>query len=601
MTALAVPRLDAFADPKLRWFAIWGAAGCLIGALFGQLFLELTRPHAPDNRQAVCLLIDCSGSMLIGGQGPEGAIGQKLHEVKAAAIDFVSRHRSAADRIGVIGFGRSVHRAAPPTDDARQLQNAIEGLFDGGGTAMGPALDAASNQLGDLPDDWRVDVTRSILLFTDGMPDNPEATLKAARQSRQAGLRIVAIGTGDADTDFLAQVTGNRKLVFHVGSGNFDEGFRQAEKAIYGGSLVEAGGGRDSVIRTLVRTAAWGLLAACGMSLALVAGQNRYVHRAALAGSEALIASLGGAAAGICGAIAGQLLYSIATASANLPVLGALAPATVPLARVIGWAVMGLLVGWGLSWFVPNLQPGRAALGGALGGAVGGVAFLVALAIAGDFVGGLLGAAILGAVIGMMLAWIEAAFRQAWLEVHYGGKEVIRVSLGAQPVKIGSDGRACQVYARGARPLACQYTFAEGQVTCADFATEKSTPVEIGHEQQIGGVRVIVRGSRATLEGAAPAVQPARIEPPPPPKIARAAAAAPPDALPPDGKSPARTLTAPPPPPRKSAGPSMPPPASSPSSPPESHPTAQSGTRVIHPVPPPPPPKKRDEQRSRTE
>lgn len=590
MTALAVPRLDAFADPKLRRFALWGAAGCLIGALLGQLLLAATRSRTPANRQAVCLLIDCSGSMLIGGQGPEGASGQKLHEVKAAAADFVIRHRSPADRIGVIGFGKSVHRAAPLTDDAQRLQTAIEGLFDGGGTAMGPALDAASSQLGDLPDDWHEGVTRSILLFTDGMPDNPAATLTAARKAREAGLRIVAIGTGDADTDFLAQVTGDRKLVFHVGSGNFDEGFRQAEKAIYGGSLVEAGGGREAVSRTLVRTASWGLLAACGMSLALVAGQNRYVHRAALAGKEAVVASLGGAAAGICGAVAGQVLFSIAAATANLPVLGALAPLTVPLARVVGWTLMGLLAGLGLSWFVPNLQAVRAAMGGALGGAVGGVAFLIALAIAGDFIGALLGAAILGAAIGIMLAWIEAAFRQAWLEVHYGGKEVINVSLGAQPIKVGSDSRACQVYARGARPLACQYTFADGQVTCVDFATEKSTAVEIDHEQEVGGVRVIVRGSRA-MSDRAPAVRPTHIEPPPPPKIARPAAAAPPDALTPDGKAPARTLTAPPPPSRKSPAVPTPPTTPSPSS---QTTTTHPDTRVIHPVPPPPPPRKKE-------
>ncbi|MGH7139545.1 MAG: vWA domain-containing protein, partial [Pirellulales bacterium] len=343
--------------------------------------------------------------------------------------------------------------------------------------AMDLGLQAAASELDALPDDWRDgDVTRSILLFTDGQPDDATATLTVAERCRKAGLRIVAIGTGDADTDFLTQVTSDRKLVFNVGAGNFDEGFRQAEKAIYGGSLVEGGGAREGFSRSLVRTAGWGLLAACGVSLALVAGQNRYLHRPALSGREAVVASLGGAAAGVCGAVAGQILFSIAAATANMPVLGALAPVTMPLARIVGWTLMGLLVGWGLSWFVPNLLSIRAALGGAIGGAVGGLAFL--------FAGALVGAAILGAAIGIMLAWVEAAFRQAWLEVHYGGKEVINVSLGAQPVKVGSDNRACQVYARGARPLACQYTFADGHVTCVDFASEKSTTVEVGHEQE---------------------------------------------------------------------------------------------------------------------
>jgi Ca-activated chloride channel family protein len=576
------PQIEALRDPKLQRFAVWGAAGCLAGALLGQILLAATRSHVVANRQAVCLLIDCSGSMLYGGSGKEGGVGQKLHEVKAAAAAFVSRHRTPADRIAVIGFGKTVHRAAPLTDDAQRLQTAIEGLFDGGTTAMDLGLQAAAGQLGELPDDWRDgDVTRSILLFTDGKPDDGPATLAAAQKCRSSGMRIVAIGTGDAETDFLAQVTGDRKLVFSVDSGDFDEGFRQAEKAIYGGSLVEAGGSRQGFLSNLLRTAAWGLLAACGMSLALVAGQNRYLHRVALNGREAIVAALGGAVAGFCGAAAGQILYSVAAASANLPVLGALAPVTMPVGRLVGWTLMGLLAGWGLSWFVPNLAATRAALGGAIGGAVGGLAFLLALVV-GDFIGALLGAAILGAAIGIMLAWVEAAFRQAWLEVHYGGKEVITVSLGAQPVKVGSDNRACQVYARGARPLACQFTFADGHVTCVDFATEKSTAIEIGHEQDIGGVRVVVRGSRAHTDGVASPIQPAHA-PPPGPKVAKPSAAAPPDAIAPDAKAPARTLTAPPP--RKSSAATSPSPSSATTPP-------SSGTRVIRPVPPPPPHKK---------
>ncbi|HET6880240.1 MAG TPA: vWA domain-containing protein, partial [Pirellulales bacterium] len=326
------PQLEAFRDPKLRQFALWGAAGCLAGALVGQLLLAATRSRAVANRQAVCLLIDCSGSMGIDQPG------QKLREVKDAAIAFVARHSTPADRIGVIGFGQTVHRAAGINDDPAKLQSAIRELYDGGTTAMDIGIQAAANQLGELPEDWRDGgVTRSILLFTDGEPDNGPSTLAAAQQCRSSGMRIVAIGTGDAQTDFLAQVTGDRKLVFNVAAGDFDEGFRKAEKAIYGGSLVEAGGARQGFLTSFFRTAAWGLLAACGMSLALVAGQNRYLHRVALNSREATVAAIGGATAGFCGAAAGQVLYSIAAATANLPLLGALAPVTMPIGRVVGW------------------------------------------------------------------------------------------------------------------------------------------------------------------------------------------------------------------------------------------------------------------------
>src|SRR5690348_12099301 len=57
---------ESFKDPKLVRFAIIGAVGCLIGAALGELLLAATRP-AVGPAQAVCLLIDCSGSMLYGG------------------------------------------------------------------------------------------------------------------------------------------------------------------------------------------------------------------------------------------------------------------------------------------------------------------------------------------------------------------------------------------------------------------------------------------------------------------------------------------------------------------------------------------------------
>ncbi|HEV7222098.1 MAG TPA: vWA domain-containing protein [Pirellulales bacterium] len=577
---------ESLKDRKLVRFALVGAAGCLVGAALGELLLAATRsPGGPA--QAVCLLIDCSGSMLYGGGAGEG-IGQKLHEVKAAAEAFVARHDSPDDRVAVVGFGTRVHRAAKPTSDQAALRQAIEELYDGGGTAMSAGLKAAADELTSSPELASTTVPRSILLFTDGQPDNAEAALAAAKTCREQQVRIVAIGTGDADVDYLGQITGDAKLVFHTDSGSFDEGFKQAEKAIYGGSLVEASSRSAGFWRSLWRTAAWTALAALGVSLALVAGQNLYVHRTALAPREAAIAAFGGLTAGIVGGAIGQLPFALASAGSGLPVVGPLLGWTlVPLGRAIGWAVLGAIVGRGLAAFIPNLEPRRAAVGGALGGAAGGIAFMVAL-LFGATVAALLGAAILGGAIGLMLALVEAAYRQAWLEVRYGLKETITVSLGADPVRIGSDSRACQVYARGARALACQYKLEAGRVVCVDYATETSSVVEAGHEQQVGGVTVTVRASRKA-EGAAPAGGGLSagggmaIPAPPPARTLRPSIPAPPGAIQPATATPVKVAAPPPPRAANSNAPAAP--ASS-SAPPASH----GKPRVIHPVPPPPPP-----------
>ena len=54
---------------KTSRFAVIGAVGCLAGAIVGELLLAARATRAPERpAQAVCLLIDCSGSMLLGNE-----------------------------------------------------------------------------------------------------------------------------------------------------------------------------------------------------------------------------------------------------------------------------------------------------------------------------------------------------------------------------------------------------------------------------------------------------------------------------------------------------------------------------------------------------
>jgi len=120
-------RLAALLAPLSAWFrsgdkvlrfAVLGAVGCVVGAVLGELLLLATRqPVVTASPQAVCLLIDCSGSMFfdVGSH----TIGHKMREVKTAATDFVERQKDnlKRDRIAVVGFGSAVHLAAPLSSD----------------------------------------------------------------------------------------------------------------------------------------------------------------------------------------------------------------------------------------------------------------------------------------------------------------------------------------------------------------------------------------------------------------------------------------------------------------------------------------------------
>ncbi|REJ51001.1 MAG: VWA domain-containing protein [Microcystis aeruginosa DA14] len=423
-------------------FGFYGAIGCLIAALFlGEPLLYLTRlpPTIHKNTQEIVLLIDCSGSM----------DGSKLDEVKAAASRFVQRQDLTNNRLAVMGFGSEVHAGSPLTSNASDLETAIANLNDGGGTKMDQALLAATEQFSPSSSssvETAVSSSSSqhILLFTDGQPgyaganmeEEANKTLAAGQQARSAGIHLVTVGTGDADNNFLGQLTGDPALVFYAGAGNLDSAFQEAEKVIKSYQLVESESSGDygSILGAL-RIGGWTGLLALGTSLSLIVGQNYYLRRRLLSWNDLLFGLLEGFVAGAIAGSSGQLLY---TAVSGFPVLGV-------AGRLAGWTILGCLVGVGMSFFVPNLKLDRALIGGAAGGIGGAIGFLLAAGIFGEIGARLIGAGILGFFIGLMIAWMEQISRQAKLIVHWTPKEQTTLTLGEQPIIVGSS-RQAHVY-----------------------------------------------------------------------------------------------------------------------------------------------------------
>ncbi len=249
--------------------------------------------------------------------------------------------------------------------------------------------------------------------------------------------------------------------------------------------------------RLILVLGVWTALLAAGLTVALLAGQNHYLKRP-LYSDSLPVAAGGAAAAGFASGAVGQTLLFL-FAYAGLAGLG----------FVAGWALLGLLLGYGVSHFIPNLDRTRATVAGLVGGVVAAVAFLV-VSLAADWLGRVVGAAMLGFCVGLMVALVEVAFRRAWLEVKLGGREQITVNLGPEPVSIGSDARACTVFARGAPPLALRYWVRNGAVVCHDHTIVQEQMVAEGDTRNAGTVEVTVRTGAAP---AAPAPQPIPLAP----------------------------------------------------------------------------------------
>jgi Ca-activated chloride channel homolog len=470
--------------PKLVFFALLGALGCFLGGLFGEALLLITRkPPPPSTAREICLLIDCSGSMH----------GDKINEVKEAAIHFLRGQDLTRNAVAVVGFNSFPWVAAPLTNQAGFLEGAVRALQAGGNTRMDTAVELATKQFSRLSGEGDSHtLPRAILLFTDGMPD-PNAqspTLTAAQIARADGILIVSVATGDAQVHYLEQVTGDPKQVVPTTSGKFLEAFREAERVIRSKQLVESGtrGSQFSLLAAMSRIGTWTALLSVGLGLLLILGQNAYLHRRLLSLKEGLFGVGGSIGAGLVAGALGQLLFQGAASVAALELVG----------RVAAWTLLGALLGLGMTFFVPNLKTLRALSGGAIGGVVGSLGFLAGAAILADFAGRLLGAALLGFFIGLMIALAEQLAREACLLVHWAPKETTTVNLGAQPVILGSSSEA-HVYLpkeKGFPPITGLVSFIGGKVEFENKINGQKVALQNGSKLQLGTLVIEVKTAK---------------------------------------------------------------------------------------------------------
>ncbi|MEQ2006200.1 MAG: VWA domain-containing protein [Limisphaerales bacterium] len=194
----------------------------------GELDVDMNSRYT--GRSEVVLVLDCSGSMT----------GRRMEETKSAAADLTQRLPHGMP-LAVIGFHTTATNRLSFTNDTLTVVRFIESLRAQGGTRMDLGLVAAQEEFARA--DKRRGTTgtnttnaplRSVLLFTDGVPNKgtEDATVGAARQLRQAGVKVIAVGTGDARLDFLTSLTESTNQVFIATDGSLARAFSAAENLL---------------------------------------------------------------------------------------------------------------------------------------------------------------------------------------------------------------------------------------------------------------------------------------------------------------------------------------------------------------------------------
>lgn len=164
----------------------------------------------------IYLLIDVSSSMA----------GPPLEEAQEAARAFLDRCDFTAAQVGLIAFSDQVTMQAEATDNVRKVLAAVGRLEADGTTNLTDALHLAREYLA------AKDRTRYIVVLTDGYPDAPESAVWEAAETREEGIQIVAIGTGDADREYLKRLSNTDEAAIFAKSGELVTTFGHIARVI---------------------------------------------------------------------------------------------------------------------------------------------------------------------------------------------------------------------------------------------------------------------------------------------------------------------------------------------------------------------------------
>jgi Ca-activated chloride channel homolog len=350
-------------------FGIYGGLGCLLAAiLMGETFLYLTQlpPSLKPVEQSIVLLMDTSRSM---------NDNNRITEAKSAALDFIKGRNFSKDKLAVVSFGQSITTVSPLSSDRDNLSNAISGLNALGGTPMAQGIEAATNNLQSVRNN------RNILLFTDGMPESSFPTISAAQAARRQKITLIAVAAAGADVNYLAQLTGDPRLVLYAQSGQFDQAFKAAAQLIDSRQLVESSSNGDySTEYSALRMGGWTALLTLGIAAPLIIGQNHYLRRRLLTFKEAGLILGGSLIAGLIAGSTGQILFVLIGDLPNAGVIGG----------VINWGIVGVIFTGTVALLrkTPNLSR-TTAIGGASAVLAGSVFSLSSIALFGAIIFGL--------------------------------------------------------------------------------------------------------------------------------------------------------------------------------------------------------------------
>jgi Ca-activated chloride channel homolog len=198
-SSLSLVRAALPAQSRLRRYLPMALFFLALASLAVALARPVTVTRVPAGRATVMLTLDVSGSMRMNDISPT-----RLAAAQQAALGFVDKQKNT-NQVGIVAFAEIAQLVQAPTTVQQDLDNAIYSLTTGRRTAIGEGIIASLHTITDFSQDpgtlstptpqgqYRPDI---IVLLTDGVSNSGIDPLEAARQARDSGVRIYAIGFG---------------------------------------------------------------------------------------------------------------------------------------------------------------------------------------------------------------------------------------------------------------------------------------------------------------------------------------------------------------------------------------------------------------------
>lgn len=181
----------------------FGAGGWIDSPVAEILPVDLDPPQKKQMpRGALVLVIDRSGSMT----------GQKVEICKVSAAASV-RLLSRLEYIGVVAFDAAFDWLVPlrPVGEKDDIYEQIRQIGAGGGTIMGPAMQAAFDSLRGIDA-----AVKHVVLLTDGMTSDRDFCVELSREMAAGRISISTVAVGEhADTQLLYDIADATKGRFY--------------------------------------------------------------------------------------------------------------------------------------------------------------------------------------------------------------------------------------------------------------------------------------------------------------------------------------------------------------------------------------------------